>query len=248
MSPGPITAIPWRSPHSTPPRPGLRALSTRIDVIANNLANAETTAFKGSRVNFEDLLYRCSSSRARPTPTTSVAGGHLRRPRHPDQQHAARSRRRAAPKAPTASSMSASRARILQDQDPRTPSANGIGYTRNGNFFVNKDGDLVLGMGDGYKLDPAHPDPHRHHRHQHRHRTAWSAYVKAGSTTKKHGRPTHDVAVRQTRRAEPARREHLHRHRRQRPGHDQAGRGGAGTILQGFLEGSNVDPVKNSSP
>ncbi|MCS7033365.1 MAG: flagellar hook-basal body complex protein, partial [Phycisphaerae bacterium] len=36
---------------------GLRALSTRIDVIANNLANAETTAFKRSRMNFEDLMY-----------------------------------------------------------------------------------------------------------------------------------------------------------------------------------------------
>src|SRR5512146_48374 len=37
---------------------GLRALSTRIDVVANNLANAETTAFKRSRVNFEDLMYQ----------------------------------------------------------------------------------------------------------------------------------------------------------------------------------------------
>src|SRR3982751_5277354 len=36
---------------------GLRALSTRIDVVANNLANAETTAFKRSRLNFEDLYY-----------------------------------------------------------------------------------------------------------------------------------------------------------------------------------------------
>src|SRR5882757_8611737 len=36
---------------------GLRALSTSIDVTANNLANAETTAFKRSRVNFEDLMY-----------------------------------------------------------------------------------------------------------------------------------------------------------------------------------------------
>src|SRR3954467_11191609 len=36
---------------------GLRALSTRIDVVANNLANAETTAFKRSRMNFEDLMY-----------------------------------------------------------------------------------------------------------------------------------------------------------------------------------------------
>src|SRR5476651_2181600 len=36
---------------------GLRALSDRIDVIANNLANAETQAFKRQRVNFEDLMY-----------------------------------------------------------------------------------------------------------------------------------------------------------------------------------------------
>src|SRR6201986_2833197 len=36
---------------------GLRALSTRIDVVANNLANAATTAFKRSRGNFEDLFY-----------------------------------------------------------------------------------------------------------------------------------------------------------------------------------------------
>src|SRR4029077_17447176 len=36
---------------------GLRALSTRIDVVANNLANAETVGFKRSRTNFEDLMY-----------------------------------------------------------------------------------------------------------------------------------------------------------------------------------------------
>src|SRR5438477_2172091 len=37
---------------------GLRALSTRTDVVANNLANAETTAFKRSRANFEDPMYQ----------------------------------------------------------------------------------------------------------------------------------------------------------------------------------------------
>src|ERR1700733_7455869 len=36
---------------------GLTALSTEIDVIANNLSNAETNGFKASRVNFEDLIY-----------------------------------------------------------------------------------------------------------------------------------------------------------------------------------------------
>lgn len=36
---------------------GLNALSTELDVIANNLANVNTVGFKASRVNFQDLLY-----------------------------------------------------------------------------------------------------------------------------------------------------------------------------------------------
>ena len=34
------------------------AMQFRLDVIANNLANAQTTGFKRSRVNFEDLYYQ----------------------------------------------------------------------------------------------------------------------------------------------------------------------------------------------
>ncbi|MCB9834145.1 MAG: flagellar basal-body rod protein FlgG [Planctomycetes bacterium] len=36
---------------------GMKAQQMRIDVIANNLANVNTTGFKRSNVNFEDLLY-----------------------------------------------------------------------------------------------------------------------------------------------------------------------------------------------
>lgn len=36
---------------------GMRAQQTRIDAIANNLANVNTTGFKRSRANFEDMLY-----------------------------------------------------------------------------------------------------------------------------------------------------------------------------------------------
>ncbi|MEL6795585.1 MAG: flagellar hook-basal body complex protein, partial [Planctomycetota bacterium] len=36
---------------------GLSALSTKLDVVANNLANVNTTGFKSSRANFQDLLY-----------------------------------------------------------------------------------------------------------------------------------------------------------------------------------------------
>src|SRR5579871_5193476 len=36
---------------------GMQAQQTMIDVIANNLANVNTTGFKRSRASFEDLLY-----------------------------------------------------------------------------------------------------------------------------------------------------------------------------------------------
>lgn len=37
---------------------GMIAQQTRVDIIANNLANVNTTAFKRSRAHFEDLLYQ----------------------------------------------------------------------------------------------------------------------------------------------------------------------------------------------
>ena len=37
---------------------GMMSLETKLDVIANNLANIETTGFKRGRANFEDLFYR----------------------------------------------------------------------------------------------------------------------------------------------------------------------------------------------
>jgi flagellar basal-body rod protein FlgG len=37
---------------------GMQAQQTRIEVISNNLANVNTTAFKRSRAHFEDLLYQ----------------------------------------------------------------------------------------------------------------------------------------------------------------------------------------------
>ncbi|MEO0529646.1 MAG: flagellar basal-body rod protein FlgG [Planctomycetota bacterium] len=37
---------------------GMQAMETKLDVIANNIANNNTTGFKKDRANFEDLLYR----------------------------------------------------------------------------------------------------------------------------------------------------------------------------------------------
>jgi flagellar basal-body rod protein FlgG len=37
---------------------GMEALETKLDVIANNMANVNTTGFKKDRANFEDIFYR----------------------------------------------------------------------------------------------------------------------------------------------------------------------------------------------
>jgi len=37
---------------------GMSSMETKLDVIANNLANIETSGFKRGRANFEDLMYR----------------------------------------------------------------------------------------------------------------------------------------------------------------------------------------------
>ncbi len=37
---------------------GMKAMDTKLNVIANNLANISTVAFKRSRANFEDILYQ----------------------------------------------------------------------------------------------------------------------------------------------------------------------------------------------
>src|SRR5688572_12252582 len=133
---------------------GLRALSTRIDVIANNLANAETTAFKRSRLNFEDLMYLS----LRQPGTTNAAGDvspagifvglgtKISNSQLDLEQGSLENTGR--PLDVGISGQGFFKVKIMESV------GGGEGYTRNGNFFVNKEGNLVLGMGDGYQLIP----------------------------------------------------------------------------------------------
>ena len=60
---------------------GMEALETKLDVIANNLANVNTIGFKKDRANFEDLFYRdeimpgAEDAQTNPTPTWSSGVG-----------------------------------------------------------------------------------------------------------------------------------------------------------------------------
>ena len=51
---------------------GMAAQETQLDTIANNLANANTTGFKRQEVNFEDMLYQTQKA---PSGTGAAPGG-----------------------------------------------------------------------------------------------------------------------------------------------------------------------------
>ena len=64
---------------------GMQAQELNIDVISNNLANVNTTGFKKSRAEFQDLLYESlrpagAASSADTTIPTGVQLGHGARP------------------------------------------------------------------------------------------------------------------------------------------------------------------------
>src|SRR3954466_14993868 len=124
---------------------GLRALSTRIDVVANNLANAETTAFKRSRANFEDLFYQTLKQPGTTTASGDVSpagiyvglGVRISNPQPDMEQGGVGDTGRGV--ALAVSGQGFFKVKILDTI------GDGFGYTRNGNFFVNKDGEVVLG-------------------------------------------------------------------------------------------------------
>ena len=53
---------------------GLRTHQTRMDVIGNNIANVNTTAYKSMSINFADLMYQTTQAASGPNAETGTAG------------------------------------------------------------------------------------------------------------------------------------------------------------------------------
>lgn len=129
---------------------GMQALSTKIDVIANNIANADTPGFKAARANFQDLLYQVRAQPGVQTSTDTAAplgsqvglGVALSNTQILFRQGSAIA---------TGRSLDA----MIQGDgffQVELPGG-GTGYTRAGNFIRNADGELVLGNSQGYRLE-----------------------------------------------------------------------------------------------
>ena len=132
---------------------GMLSLEKRLDVIANNLANINTTAFKRDRANFEDLFYRhevlpgAQDNAGNPTPNGISIG--LGSKLSSIQSNF----KEGAPKATGKElDMLIEGSGFFQVIDP---SGNTL-YTRAGNFSINANGQIVLGSASsGRLLDPA---------------------------------------------------------------------------------------------
>jgi len=128
---------------------GMQATSTKIDVIANNIANADTPGFKASRANFQDLLYQVqaqpgvqtSEESETPLPTEVGLGVALSNTQTIFKQGSA---------TPTGEPLDL----MIQGDgffELELPGG-ATGYTRAGNFVRNAKGELVLGNSYGYRL------------------------------------------------------------------------------------------------
>lgn len=130
----------------------MQALETKLEVIANNMANVNTTAFKKDRVNFEDLFYRqyrlpgaedLDGNRTA-TGIEVGLGARVSSTQTNFEQGAFETTNNQLDIAIEGDG-------FFQLQDPNGD----YFYTRAGNFAINNNGQLVVGSAvNGYLLEP----------------------------------------------------------------------------------------------
>jgi flagellar basal-body rod protein FlgG len=130
---------------------GMEALETKLDVIANNMANINTTGFKKDRANFEDVFYRQyrmpgSTDADGNMTSTGIEVGLGTRVSSTQSNHEQGAFETTNNQLDLA---------IEGDGFFRVINPNGdFYYTRAGNFGLNAQGILVLGSANiGYVLD-----------------------------------------------------------------------------------------------
>ena len=224
---------------------GLSALSTKLDIIAHNLANSNTDGFKASRGNFEDLMYQeraqpgsiNANGDQRPTGLYVGLGVQMSGTQLDFRQGAIRETGR-----PFDVLIEDSQSFFQVSVEPDLAEGS-LAFTRAGNFGLNADGDLVLLNHQGRRLEPPINLPD----------DATSVeiaadgqvwYIAAGDEA-----PTQAGQIQTATFTNPAGLRQLGENLygpTEASGQPNAGNPGEenrGTLLQGALEGSNVDPV-----
>jgi flagellar basal-body rod protein FlgG len=134
---------------------GLSALSTSLDVIANNLANVNTDGFKASRANFQDLLYE---EKRQPGVENTIGD------QRPIGLYVGLGTRISGTQIDFTQGPAQATERMLdvyidgpgffQVQVEDDVAEGGLAYTRAGNFALNADGEIVMANDQGRRLAP----------------------------------------------------------------------------------------------
>lgn len=223
---------------------GLSALSTALDVVANNLANTNTPGFKGSRANFEDLLYlekaqpgvENANADQRPTGLyvglgTKLSGTQISLAQGPAQ----------ATERPLDIMIEGDGFFAVQVEADL--SDGGVAYTRAGNFALNADGEIVLANAAGRRLDPPITIPENYSTIT----VNQDGSVYVGVNGEQDAQLVGTIET--VNFVNPAGLKHLGGNlfaptaASGDPNQGEPGTDGRGTLRQNFLEGSNVDPV-----
>lgn len=134
---------------------GMKAMDTKLDVIANNLANSNTNGFKSQRVNFEDLFYEerrqpgALNNLGQRTSTGLFVGLGTRVSNTQLNLQNGSLEETGKPL-----DLAIQGEGFFRVQTYDGIGEGGIAYTRAGNFMKNSEGDLVLGTADGPILEP----------------------------------------------------------------------------------------------
>ena len=126
----------------------------------------------------------------------------------------------------------------------RDETGDGFAYTRDGNFFIDSEGTLVLGLGDGFKLDPPislPPDATEVNIAQ----NGVISFRRPGGTEELRAGALEVARFRNPEALKVVEGSILvETEESGEPEMVEPGENGAGIVLQGFIEDSNVDPTR----
>lgn len=217
---------------------GMSAQQKNVDVLSNNIANISTTAFKRSEASFTDLMY---SNQVSVGATTSAQGTLAPTGAQVGMGVRLGSTYRVLTQGPVEEtgdtfSMAIQGRGFFEIQLPNGERA----YTRDGNFRINQDGDVV--NKDGYLLQPAINIPEDAINITITPRGQVSGLVNQQAVDF----GDIELVMFQNEAGLENLGENLARETEVSgaPAIVEPGEDGAGSLLQGFIERSNVDPVQ----
>lgn len=222
----------------------LNALNTALDVTAHNLANVNTDGFKGSRVNFQDLLYIDKAQPGtlnavgdnRPTGLQIGLGVKVSGTQIDFQQGPPKNTGR------MLDVMIDGEGFFRVQTEPAL--GGGTAYTRAGNLAINRDGELVMANDQGRRLQPIIQIPDDAEKVQISTDGRVFVLTPASVDPQEVGQLDLSTFINPAGLSQIGENLYVETSASGQPNNAPPGDGNHGRIRQGFLEGSNIDPTR----